>query len=325
MDKNLKPLVSAIQSGKKITFFLGAGISTSAGIPDFRTPGTGLYSNLAKFNLPFPEAVFDIDYFREHPTAFYILADELYPGKFKPTLFHFFVKLLENKNLLHRVYTQNIDTLERIAGVNDNLIVEVHGSFAKNHCIDCEKEMSTSELKAQMKKVSENEKVGIPKCLHCKGYVKPDITFFGEGLPQRFFELWEEDSDDVEVAVVAGTSLSVYPFASLPAEVSKKALRVLINQESVGDFKASRRKTDVLALDDCDTIAKEIVKLLGWESELEELSIKAEEKEEDEKEEEKEEEVKEKEAKEEDEKYDSGTKQKESTDDLSKDISKLTI
>ncbi|KAG6823915.1 NAD-dependent protein deacetylase sirtuin-2, partial [Arthromyces matolae] len=91
-------------------------VSTSAGIPDFRSPNTGLYSNLARLNLPHPEAVFEINFFRRNPVPFYTLAAELYPGSFRPTPTHSFIKLLESHNLLHMCFTQNIDTLERRAG-----------------------------------------------------------------------------------------------------------------------------------------------------------------------------------------------------------------
>src|ERR1700754_5350784 len=114
----------------------GAGISTSAGIPDFRSPDTGLYANLARLNLPYAEAVFDINYFRNNPLPFYTLAHELFPGKFRPTITHAFIKLLHQKGKLHRCYTQNIDTLERMAGVPDFKIIEAHGSFASHRCIE---------------------------------------------------------------------------------------------------------------------------------------------------------------------------------------------
>jgi NAD-dependent deacetylase sirtuin 2 len=107
----------------------GAGLSVSAGIPDFRTPGTGLYDNLQRYKLPYPTAIFELRYFREYPLPFYLLAREMFPGKWAPTPGHYFVKLLEEKGVLLRAFTQNIDTLERVAGVSTDLIVEAHGSF----------------------------------------------------------------------------------------------------------------------------------------------------------------------------------------------------
>lgn len=84
-----------------ILFFLLA-----AGIPDFRSPGSGLYDNLQKYNLPYPQAIFEINFFRENPKPFFILAKELYPGIFKPTPGHYFIRLLQDKGLLLRHYTQ---------------------------------------------------------------------------------------------------------------------------------------------------------------------------------------------------------------------------
>ena len=112
---------------RRIVVMTGAGISTSAGIPDFRSPDTGLYANLARLDLPHPEAVFDISFFRENPKPFYVLAKELYPGKFYPTVAHAFIALLEEKYMLLKLFTQNIDCLERRAGVPDDKIVEAHG------------------------------------------------------------------------------------------------------------------------------------------------------------------------------------------------------
>ena len=87
----------------------GAGISVSAGIPDFRSPGTGLYDNLAKYNLPTPQSVFDKEYFLERPDAFYLLCRELWPDNYAPTPAHHFVALLHEKGILRRCFTQNID------------------------------------------------------------------------------------------------------------------------------------------------------------------------------------------------------------------------
>eukprot|EP01097_Dermamoeba_algensis_P007550 TRINITY_DN478_c0_g1_i6.p1 TRINITY_DN478_c0_g1~~TRINITY_DN478_c0_g1_i6.p1 ORF type:complete len:176 (-),score=31.52 TRINITY_DN478_c0_g1_i6:563-1090(-) len=165
----------------------GAGISVAAGIPDFRTPGTGLYDNLQKYNLPEPTAVFDIEFFRENPKPFFLLAKELYPGNFKPTKTHYFIRLLHEKGLLLRNFTQNIDTLERLAGVPGDALVEAHGSFSDAHCIDCQKEHSFEFVK----EIVFSDKIA--RCTSCGGLVKPDIVFFGESLPNRFYDKLQED------------------------------------------------------------------------------------------------------------------------------------
>lgn len=167
----------------------------------------GLYANLEKFNLPYPEAVFDINFFRKNPkpcqyllpylfqewlsqsrnmyfnhfiqqNVVYALAKELQPGSFLPTPTHHFISLLHRKSLLHLCLTQNIDCLERLAGLPEAKVVEAHGSFASNSCIEngCGKKFDGEK----MKKCVDDGKV--PKCDKCGGLVKPDIVFFGEGV-----------------------------------------------------------------------------------------------------------------------------------------------
>lgn len=254
-DSSLKQIASNLEEGKykNIVFMVGAGISTAAGIPDFRTPGTGLYDNLEKLNLPFPEAVFDIDYFKEKPQAFFTLAKGLYPGQFEPTKFHKFMRWTQDQGMLKRVYTQNIDTLERIAGIDPDKIVEAHGSFASAHCIDCGEEMAPEEVK---KLVLDSKGDNVVYCPECGGLVKPDIVFFGEGLPERFFDLMTMDfaDNDIDLVIVAGTSLQVSPFNQLPDMAHQKIPRVLFNMEKVGSL--GSRKSDVLVLGATENVEK---------------------------------------------------------------------
>lgn len=188
---------------KNVVVLAGAGISTAAGIPDFRSPKTGLYANLQKFNLPYPEAVFDIQYLRKNPSPFFMLCSEMYPTQFQPTSFHHFIKWISDLGCLKRVYTQNIDTLERLAGVPPSKIVEAHGSFARNFCIDCHLEAPKHLVEAFIL-----EKRGVYRCEACDGIVKPEIVFFGESLPTRFFDCMDSDfNEDIDLVIVAGTSL----------------------------------------------------------------------------------------------------------------------
>ncbi|KAL9621891.1 MAG: hypothetical protein Q9160_003712 [Pyrenula sp. 1 TL-2023] len=246
----------------------GAGISTSAGIPDFRSPDTGLYANLARLNLPYAEAVFDISYFRHNPFPFYTLAHELYPGKYKPTVTHSFIRLLHDKGILMKLFTQNIDCLEREAGVPGEKIIEAHGSFATQHCIECRAEYPEDAMR---KAVAEKE---VPHCLRkgCDGLVKPDIVFFGEPLPETFHRN-RALPEEADLALVMGTSLTVQPFASLPSFVKEQTPRILINLERVGGL--GSRADDVLVLGDCDTGVRKLADELGWRDELEILWKKA--------------------------------------------------
>ncbi|KAM6255599.1 NAD-dependent protein deacetylase sirtuin-3, mitochondrial isoform 3-T3 [Spheniscus humboldti] len=98
---------------RRVVVMAGAGISTPSGIPDFRSPGSGLYSNLEQYNIPYPEAIFELMYFFVNPKPFFTLAKELYPGNYRPNYAHYFLRLLHDKGLLLRLYTQNIDGLER--------------------------------------------------------------------------------------------------------------------------------------------------------------------------------------------------------------------
>ena len=245
----------------------GAGISTAAGIPDFRSPTTGLYANLARLNLPYPEAVFDISFFRKTPEPFYALAHELYPGSppsFWPTLAHCFIRLLHDKGLLLKVFTQNIDCLERAVGIPNDSIVEAHGSFASQRCIECKTPFPDEEMRTH---ITAKE---VPYCPvpECNGLVKPDIVFFGEGLPKTFFDNLRLPAE-ADLGIVMGTSLTVFPFAALPEIISLGTPRVLINMERVGDF--GSHPDDIMLLGDIEAGVIKLAEAIGWRSELETL------------------------------------------------------
>eukprot|EP01101_Sappina_pedata_P013041 TRINITY_DN934_c0_g1_i2.p2 TRINITY_DN934_c0_g1~~TRINITY_DN934_c0_g1_i2.p2 ORF type:complete len:171 (+),score=37.15 TRINITY_DN934_c0_g1_i2:710-1222(+) len=111
----------------------------------------------------------------------------------------------------------------------------------------------------------------IPTCT-CGGFVKPDIVFFGEGLPRRFFQCMKSDFDGCDLLIVIGTSLKVYPFAHLVGMTNSGVPRLLINMELVGEFEEPKNVTDVSMLGDCQAKIQEFTELLGWEKELEELA-----------------------------------------------------
>ncbi|NXC31911.1 SIR2 deacetylase, partial [Campylorhamphus procurvoides] len=181
----------------------------TAGIPDFRSPGTGLYANLQSYDLPYPEAIFEISFFK------------------------------------------NIDTLERVAGLDPERLVEAHGTFFTSHCLrpSCRQPYSLSWMKERIFSSL------VPKCEKCQGLVKPDIVFFGESLPSRFFTLLQ----------------SVSTLGPPPPQRYSKAPQVFWGHPR-GDFCISLFPCrDVAWLGDCDTGCLALAELLGWKEELEEL------------------------------------------------------
>jgi NAD-dependent deacetylase sirtuin 2 len=233
---------------RNVVVLAGAGLSVAAGIPDFRSPGSGLYDNLARYKLPAPEAVFSIDYFSGvSPRPFFHLARDMYPGAFLPTRAHYLLRLLAEKGVLRRVYTQNIDTLERVAGVPAELLVEAHGSFATATCTGCGRGYDQAWVEAALfggggggaggggEEAGEPDLDGVvvPSCELCGAVVKPDITFFGESLPPRYGQLVRGDAAAADCLLVLGTSLKVHPVAGIPDTVGRLCPRVLINREPV--------------------------------------------------------------------------------------------
>ena len=264
-------------SCKNVITMAGAGISTSAGIPDFRSPKTGLYATLAdKYpELSQPEDIFSIGFFKNNPVPFFKLAKELMlpsgkEGGFTPTPSHYFIKHLSDKGKLLRHYTQNIDGLGRKAGVPEDKLIEAHGSFGKAHCLSrgCHKEYSEEWMR---EKIAKDE---VPtRCKKCKSLVKPDIVFFGESLPKRFHESIMEDFPKCDMLIVMGTSLQVQPFASLVNMVKKDCPVLLINMVNSApwmfhlpltkeNFHGTKRK--VFWKGDCDGGCTKLESLVGW-------------------------------------------------------------
>ncbi|KAM8892358.1 NAD-dependent protein deacetylase sirtuin-3 isoform 1-T3 [Spinachia spinachia] len=250
---------------KNVVVVAGAGISTASGIPDFRTPGTGLYANLEKYNIPYPEAIFNIDYFSNDPQPFFSLAKALYPGSHRPNYIHYFVRVLHNKGLLLRMYTQNIDGLEKLCGIPEDKLVEAHGSFDTAACHLCYTAYPADEAKRAI--MSDN----VPICTFCGATVKPDVVFFGEDLPQKYF-LHTKDFPKADLLMIMGTSLQIEPFASLVNTVRSTVPRLLLNRHAVGPFqKVPLRRGDHVELGDLEDTVRRLSIMLGWNEEIEQL------------------------------------------------------
>ena len=217
MSRPAAALARLIERAGSVVALTGAGISVPSGIPDFRSPGTGLW---AKVN---PMEVAHIDAFRRDPVRFW----SFYGQRFQtledkqPNGAHAALVELERAGLLDAVITQNIDRLHARAGTQN--LVEVHGSIAHSSCLVCGLRYELEEVRARLGGDGE----GVPRC-DCGQPLKPDVVLFGELLPAAAFERAEELAAGAELLLCIGSSLEVYPVASLPETALAAGGRIAI-------------------------------------------------------------------------------------------------
>lgn len=245
MDKKtLSNIVELFIKSDKITVFTGAGISTNCGIPDFRGPN-GLYSSVQKkYNLPYPEAIFDINFFKKDPKPFYLLSKELFNTNIKPSLSHKFLAWLEEKNKIALVMTQNIDMLHKLAG--NKKVIECHGTYSTSHCLNCQKSYDIKEIETPMKNGE------VPYCT-CGGIIKPDIVFFSEQLPADFFDAYQ-NPPETDLLLIMGSSLTVQPAAGFALKLAGFAASIIVNLEST----MYDSKFNFFIKEDLDAFSKQI-------------------------------------------------------------------
>lgn len=220
-DHQLRNILEILATSHQIVVFTGAGISTNAGILDFRSP-EGLYRVLdQRYDLPYPEAVFDIRYFAEHPEPFFDLLREMLSEDVTPTRCHEFLAWLEDCGHVAQIVTQNSDMLHQKAGSRQ--VVECHGTYRKAHCVSCERVASLDEITPSILLG------GIPRC-ECGGVMKPDVVFFGEALPDVVYDLCESPPE-ADLVMVLGSSLTVQPVAGLVVEMVEDIPSILVNFE----------------------------------------------------------------------------------------------
>lgn len=220
-----------IDNAYHIVFFGGAGVSTASGIKDFRGKN-GLYREKDYPTDLSPEYMLSIDLFKSNPKMFFdFYKDKMNCLDAKPNVIHKYLAKLEKEKKLEAIITQNIDGLHQKAGSKN--VLEIHGTVYKNHCIDCGKSYSAEYV------FNSN---GIPKC-SCGGIIKPDVVLYGEQLPTSFVVAMDY-INKADLLIVAGTSLTVEPAASLVRMFDGKHL-VIIN----GSLTAYEGKADLIIHD----------------------------------------------------------------------------
>ena len=193
-----------IAESKKTVFFGGAGASTESGIPDFRSKN-GLYNvRDVQFEQYSPEYLLSIDCLEDNPDVFYeFYRQKLETSGIQPNSAHYKLAEMEKAGKLAGIITQNIDGLHQKAGsVN---VAEVHGSTFRNYCMKCGRRYPADYIF--------RSKTPIPKCTECGGTVRPDVTLYGEMLPEDQLAKADSYMRGAEVLIVGGTSLTVWPAA----------------------------------------------------------------------------------------------------------------
>jgi NAD-dependent deacetylase len=197
-------LAELIAGSERVVALTGAGVSVPSGIPDFRTPETGVWENVD------PMAVAHIEVFERDPARFWSYYRPRFHslGDKRPNRAHEALAELERRGLLAGVITQNIDRLHRAAGSEN--VVEVHGSIETSSCTRCAASYGIDDVNALF------NGDGVAECDACGGPVKPGVVLFGELLPEGAMRRAQELSAQADLMLCVGSSLVVHPVAGLP-------------------------------------------------------------------------------------------------------------
>ncbi len=210
-------LASLIREAGSVVALTGAGISVPSGIPDFRTPGTGLWANVD------PMEVAHIDAWRADPRRFW----HFYGNRFQtlhdkqPNGAHGALVELQGRGKLTAVVTQNIDMLHRKAGTTD--LVEVHGTIEHSSCLACRAQYPLDEVQSRLERAGD----GVPVC-DCGQPLKPDVVLFGEFLPDGALERAYALAAGADLLLCIGSSLEVHPIAQLPGVTTANGGQVAV-------------------------------------------------------------------------------------------------
>jgi NAD-dependent deacetylase len=211
-----REFIDLVLSASNVAALTGAGISTESGIPDYRSPGTGLWEKM-------DQSVVSLEGFLRDPTRYYNFALEMYPirRQAKPNPAHYLLVEFEKSKLLKGVITQNVDGLHQEAGSGN--VYELHGSLRQAVCLGCN---VISLMDDVMERVTSGENP--PLCKECGGILKPNAVFFGEMLPRVPWEMSLELTRQADLLLVIGSSLQVSPANILPDIAIRAGAKLII-------------------------------------------------------------------------------------------------
>jgi len=242
---SIHQLAHAIREAEKIVFFGGAGVSTASGIPDFRS-AHGIYAGPHGKTY---EEMLSHTYMLLHPEPFWDFYRNvmLYPDA-RPNAAHQALAAMEAAGKLAAVVTQNIDGLHQAAGCTN--VQELHGSVHRNHCMQCHKAFSLTEILPMDT---------VPRCPHCGGVIRPDVVLYGEPLEDAVTEAALQAIRTCDLLIVGGTSLVVYPAAGMIQYRRARCQLALINREET----AYDRQAEMVIHEDIGRVLTEAWEMAG--------------------------------------------------------------
>jgi len=243
-------LFNLIKNAKHFVALTGAGVSTLSGIRDFRGKN-GLYKEMDA------EKIFDISYFEKDPSLYYSQAGSFIYNldEKEASIVHLVLGELEKRGYLKALITQNIDLLHQKGGSKN--VIEIHGSPVMHYCLRCSGVRVGYEEAAAVVRKGE-----MPKCPKCGRVLKPAITFFGESLPADALRQAVTESQDADLMLVLGTSLTVFPAAGMPEYTLRNGGEIVI----VNNMPTPLDSRAVLHFDDLGSVFEELQKLLSENS-----------------------------------------------------------
>jgi NAD-dependent deacetylase len=217
VSRSAERLAELLRSAERAVVLTGAGISVPSGIPDFRSPGKGLWEKVD------PMEVAHIDVFRREPDRFWHFYGDRFASlkDVRPNRAHEVVAEMEERGLVRGVITQNIDRLHRTAGSRN--VIEVHGSIEWCVCPECGGRVGIDKIMVHL-----GEHGGAPECEACIAPLKPDVVLFGELLPEQAMADAYSLAAEADLMLCIGSSLEVYPVAGLPGVAQENGAQLAI-------------------------------------------------------------------------------------------------
>jgi len=217
-------LRALVETAKRIVFFTGAGISTESGIPDFRSPGTGLWTRMKP--IQFQDFMASDDVRQESWRRRF--ESERVMENARPNRGHHAVAQLVNAGKASAVITQNVDNLHQNSGIHPDQVIELHGNATYAHCLRCLTRYELAALEADYRRIGRVE-----ACTRCGGIIKSATISFGQSMPELQMQRAQEETEACDLMIVLGSSLVVFPAAGFPEYAKRLGARLaIVNREA---------------------------------------------------------------------------------------------